>query len=318
MTGTKSLANEVANGCHQLVAELTLFLVEQGSASLVSYYAAAIPRAFWAGWEWASGQGILLTLTGAVATILVATAGMFIATRPKRTVLHNFGRLFIEAVAVFALMAVMIFGVFFISDAPAQLAAANQKVSDLQEKLDRFIPPPTAPRIANVLAAPTGTSYDRSIELPVLDEIIEILRAMARLPDKGAALEDRWFNALADPDSNPTYLNDLINYRDTINSDAVALNILKEKYSRYEDITHILDQSYYDRLKVSLEKFVDTIIFLKLIKGNFADALPNADVKRFIAPVAEPFGASLAEYRDWIHDTEDIVVKRRKQIQTNK
>jgi hypothetical protein len=109
--------------------------------SVVSYYAIAIPRAFWAGWSWTIGQGLLLTsllVAGGIAFEFLR----FLRRRRVRAVAMSDFRQYARETAIafvggLVLVLFFLFIVFFVQDAPRQLngwqnAWENQATEDQQ------------------------------------------------------------------------------------------------------------------------------------------------------------------------------------------
>jgi hypothetical protein len=107
--------------------------------SLGSYYGAAIPRAFWAGWDWAFGQGLLLTILlgiGALfCTILYALIRAIRRSHSWQAALSHVGQalgdFLIAGVGAVAIVLLCLFGWFFVHDAPKQIAQREQRIAEL-------------------------------------------------------------------------------------------------------------------------------------------------------------------------------------------
>ena len=110
---------------------------------LSAYYLAAIPRAFWLGWQWAVAQGFWLTFWIAICTLV--TECLLLSRRvsadpsDRRQAMNRLKRALAEgSVALgggMALLAIGTFVAFFIQDAPKQANTAQQLTSDLQKKV---------------------------------------------------------------------------------------------------------------------------------------------------------------------------------------
>jgi hypothetical protein len=96
---------------------------------MLAYYQGAISRSWWAAWDWATKQGILLTWSLAAAVLFCAI--VFTAFRALRRY-HSWSQAMSEvrtaimdfvlsAIAGTAVLFAALFGVFFVSDAPEQI-----------------------------------------------------------------------------------------------------------------------------------------------------------------------------------------------------
>jgi len=119
---------------------------QKPAISFGSYYGAAIPRAFWAGWDWAFGQGLGLTiLLGCGAVASAAVYALIRAWRrshswadARKGVRHATADFLISGVGAIVIVLVGLFVWFFVNDAPTQ-------IESLREKLVALSPPsPTA------------------------------------------------------------------------------------------------------------------------------------------------------------------------------
>jgi hypothetical protein len=107
--------------------------------SLGSYYGAAIPRAFWAGWDWAFGQGLLLTILLGIGALFCAILYALIrAIRRSHSwqaalshVGQALGDFLIAGVGAVAIVLLCLFGWFFVHDAPKQIAQREQRIAEL-------------------------------------------------------------------------------------------------------------------------------------------------------------------------------------------
>jgi len=105
------------------------------TVTLGSYYGAAIPRAFWAAWDWAFGQGLALTvLLGCGA---VACAALYAVIRTLRrshswadainSIRHAIADFLIGGIGAIVIVLMGLFLWFFINDAPKQLNESHLK-----------------------------------------------------------------------------------------------------------------------------------------------------------------------------------------------
>ena len=103
---------------------------------MLAYYVAAISRSWIAGWDWATGQGIILTwsLAGAVLVLSVCFAAVKAirkhhswrdAFNDARRAVQDF---LLAMVVSSILVLVSLFVVFFVKDAPTQMALAKQAI----------------------------------------------------------------------------------------------------------------------------------------------------------------------------------------------
>src|SRR6202035_38829 len=104
--------------------------------SLVAYYAAAISRAFWAAWDLALGQGLLLTILLGVGALVCASGyAMIRAWRRSHPWQAQVGQAFIDfliaGVGAVVIMLALLFGWFFIQDAPHQIAQRDARIAAL-------------------------------------------------------------------------------------------------------------------------------------------------------------------------------------------
>jgi hypothetical protein len=101
--------------------------------SVVSYYAIAIPRAFWAGWSWSIGQGLLFNSLFVAAAIAFEFLRFLWRRRGRAAAMRGFWEYARETAIAFARpLALLMFGVFvffFITDAPRQLADAHSETN---------------------------------------------------------------------------------------------------------------------------------------------------------------------------------------------
>ena len=156
--------------------------METEPAMLVgSYYAEAIPRAFWAAWDWMLGQGILLTILLAF-TLVVSASGFAIYRACRRqhswadarkVVGHAIKDFGIAGLAATALALIIVFCIFFIIDAPHQLELANQQITKLKTRIAELTPKPIVPpkkyysdkeknELADLIVALTQAIYSKA------------------------------------------------------------------------------------------------------------------------------------------------------------
>jgi hypothetical protein len=108
--------------------------------SILSYYEIAIPRAFWAGWDWAIGQGLLLTILLGIGSVICASLYAVIRSMKRSLSWSDAMNHVGQAVADFliagfgAIVIVMmfLFVIFFVRDAPNQLANAKDEITNWQ------------------------------------------------------------------------------------------------------------------------------------------------------------------------------------------
>jgi hypothetical protein len=135
--------------------KLAFFPMEKEPAiTLGSYYGAAILRAFWAGWDWAFGQGLGLTillLFGAVASAtLYAVARAWRRSQSwadaRNSVEHIMADLLTSGIGAIVVVFIILFVWFFVKDAPMQMEEAHLKIEELQDKVAALLPPPPPPK----------------------------------------------------------------------------------------------------------------------------------------------------------------------------
>jgi hypothetical protein len=107
---------------------------------MLSYYEHAVARSWTAAWEWATGQGIILTwlLAGGVVVAAIVFAALRAISKhhswrdalndAKKAVLD----FFLAAVASSFLVLAFLFAVFFVRDAPKQAVIAENTISSLK------------------------------------------------------------------------------------------------------------------------------------------------------------------------------------------
>jgi hypothetical protein len=110
------------------------------SISLGVYYGAAIPRAFAAGWDWAIGQGLLLTFLLSVSAVICASLYAVIRgmrrsyswSDARKRVWRAIVDFVIGGFGAIVIGLTFLFVVFFIRDAPNQLATAHKEITNWQ------------------------------------------------------------------------------------------------------------------------------------------------------------------------------------------
>jgi hypothetical protein len=129
--------------------------------SITDYYFAASVRSFWAGWEWASGQGILLGILEGISTIIFAMVIVIIFHRRRPSARYRLLRAVRDIVGVVLVLLGILFFVFFIQDAPNQIRIRDEKIAQL------------------------GGSPDMPVSMPQLGgaEKDKVLAALSRLSD---------------------------------------------------------------------------------------------------------------------------------------
>jgi hypothetical protein len=113
------------------------FVDTEQPITFTSYYASAIPRAFWAGWDWAVAQGLYLTLLLGVGAVVCAT--LYAVIRAMRRshswadawnhVGQSIRDFFIAGVGAVVFMLLFMLVVSFVQDAPVQLQKAREKIA---------------------------------------------------------------------------------------------------------------------------------------------------------------------------------------------
>jgi len=112
----------------------------ESSTSVLSYYLAAASRSWSAAWSWATGQGIILTWLLAFGVLFVAIA--FAVVRAwrkdhswKDAVKHAgwaFRDFLVAGVLSSGFVLALLFAVFFVRDAPTQLAESKHSIEQLK------------------------------------------------------------------------------------------------------------------------------------------------------------------------------------------
>jgi hypothetical protein len=119
------------------------------AVSFWAYYGAAIPRAFWTGWDWIVALGIPASLLLAVCILAAESLILFTAKRPAETPRDWWARYGYPTIRATAggvvLFIVIIFAVTFIQDAPQQLSKAQQEAAALRQQIDQLSPHPSPP-----------------------------------------------------------------------------------------------------------------------------------------------------------------------------
>ena len=111
--------------------------MSENTLGVGSYYWAAIPRAFWSAWEWAIGQGLLLTILLALALLVCATAYALMRVLRRRHswdhAMEEVGRalrdFLVAGLAASAVALLILFGIFFVRDAPTELGKLQTEVA---------------------------------------------------------------------------------------------------------------------------------------------------------------------------------------------
>jgi hypothetical protein len=109
---------------------------------LLDYYVGAFTRSWSAAWLWATGQGILLTWLLAVglsiASIAIAVGRAAIKYHSWQEAKNHVGNTLADFAGVVVLSSIItliiLFGVFFVRDAPDQIAAANKAIDNLKSE----------------------------------------------------------------------------------------------------------------------------------------------------------------------------------------
>jgi ABC-type Fe3+ transport system permease subunit len=139
-----SLRERLSGTRNQLVGKLSVSAVAQEPAiSLGSYYGAAIPRTFWAGWDWAFGQGLGLTiLLGCGAVLAAAAYAVIRAWRRSHSwadaingIKHAITDFLISGIGAIVIVLIGLFVWFFIKDAPTQMDKAYRQIETLHQKI---------------------------------------------------------------------------------------------------------------------------------------------------------------------------------------
>ena len=119
---------------------------------LLHYYAGAFSRSWSAAWAWATGQGIVLTWSLAVAVLIISIAFAVIRAFRKHhswpEAVKDAGRagkdFFVFGIASSALVLVGLVAIFFLRDAPDQIAAATKDIDNLKSENAKAIAELTA------------------------------------------------------------------------------------------------------------------------------------------------------------------------------
>jgi hypothetical protein len=112
--------------------------------SVLAYYRAAIPRAFSAGWHWAVGQGLYLTILLATGLLIFAIIYSVIQALRRvhswadavSNIHHAIADFFGAAIIATLITLLILFMVFLVMDAPLQINLANKKITDLNQRLN--------------------------------------------------------------------------------------------------------------------------------------------------------------------------------------
>jgi hypothetical protein len=116
---------------------------KEPAISLGSYYGAAISRSFAAGWDWAIGQGLTLTILLGIGAVvcasLYAVIRAFRRSHSWTDAMNSVGKairdFLVAGVGAVIVMLVIMFGWFFVRDAPEQLNAANARAKNSEQRL---------------------------------------------------------------------------------------------------------------------------------------------------------------------------------------
>jgi hypothetical protein len=106
------------------------------------YYASAFSRSWSEAWAWATGQGIVLAWSLAVAVLIISIAFAVIRAFRKHhswpDAVKDAGRagrdFFVFGIASSALVLVGLVAIFFLRDAPDQIAAATKDIDNLKRE----------------------------------------------------------------------------------------------------------------------------------------------------------------------------------------
>jgi hypothetical protein len=109
---------------------------------MFDYYVGAFSRSESAAWSWATGQGILLTWLLAIglpfASIAIAVARAAVKYHSWQEAKKHVGNTladFAGAIALSSVIAlILLFAVFFVRDAPDQIAAATKAIDELKSE----------------------------------------------------------------------------------------------------------------------------------------------------------------------------------------
>jgi hypothetical protein len=160
------------------MGKLSVPIVHTGSISLASYYEAAIPRAFSAGWDWAVSQGIKLTLVIVVANVIFG-ALLVVAMRRRfnSEAIHRWWRWTWETpvalVGALTITTLILFLWFFINDAPKQLSEAREQIDGLTQRVTELSPPKVVDPCDSL--TPTGDEKERNRRRDEVDELYDVI-----------------------------------------------------------------------------------------------------------------------------------------------
>jgi hypothetical protein len=99
--------------------------------SIFDYYWTAIVRSFWNGWDWAVGQGILLGLVEAIAAIILGVIAVSFLRKHQGTRWRSALRIIRDTLVVIAVLFVVLFLIFFVQDAPNEIAKRDERIAQL-------------------------------------------------------------------------------------------------------------------------------------------------------------------------------------------
>jgi hypothetical protein len=109
---------------------------------MLDYYVGAFSRSWSTAWSWATGQGILLTWLlaiglpfGSIAIAVVRAAVKYHSWQEAKKHIGDTVADFAGAIVLSSVVAlILLFAVFFVRDAPDQIAAATKAIDDLKSK----------------------------------------------------------------------------------------------------------------------------------------------------------------------------------------
>jgi hypothetical protein len=109
--------------------------VGNGTISISSYYGEALPRAFWAGWNWAFGQGLLLTILLGISALVYAMIRAFRRSHSWQAAGSHISQALLDfliaGIGAGSIVSIILFAWFFVQDAPKQIAIRDQRIAEL-------------------------------------------------------------------------------------------------------------------------------------------------------------------------------------------
>jgi hypothetical protein len=158
------------------------------------------------------------------------------------------------------------------------------------------------------------SASDADKEIPVIDNVVDIIRESEPLEGEGMRLSSNWFNALVRPELMPAYDADLRKYNLDIVGTNAKFATLKNRTPQYfeDDISLITDKWDFETLSRPFDNFVGAWFALKAIADRSKATFE--DTTRLMAPHRAMFEKALVAYHDWSYNSKEALLNRRKEL----